>query len=897
MHRIGNPRRYAPFCVVVLVLTCASTVLVQGQVSFYTTPTIPFGGGVTADLNLDGKPDLIGFDGTVLLGKGDGTFTQKPSLHLTGFPPMGIGDVNGDGKPDVVAVNGNNLSVYLGNGDGTFQPVVNTDVGTSFSYLAVADVNGDGKADVVALDSSSLFVFLSKGDGTFSMGAHYSLTVSVSQVVFADFNGDSNLDVAIASLSTGANGVTVFLGNNDGTFKPPVTSTGVANPASMAAGDINGDGKLDLVLENSVCKASCSVTVYTLLGNGDGTFGAPGNPLALPNPALLTLVDLNGDGKADLVAGITLFAQAFLSNGDGSFRPGRSYYLDPFVGGSSNSNIVSADFNNDGKPDVVIADKMMLGNGDGTFQATPAAVPGGVAAATGDFNRDGNPDLAVLSGTSVQIFLGDGTGVFSLVHTYSFTQQLTQGPASITSVDLNGDGNLDLIIPTIDTTAQTWSLTVFLGNGDGSFGSEIITLGGSGIAPLITVADFNSDKKPDVAAIMDGGTSGSADSLYVLLGNGDGTFAAAVSYYAGSITNSVAAADFNNDSKIDVAVSDFPVGDNGPPSLALLLGNGDGTFQPVKFLPNINVVSATADLNGDGNADLVSTGIIYLGNGNGTFQTVPQPQLGDMIVAVSDINGDGKLDLVLVGFSLSVALGYGDGTFGNPIVIDTVNCNLCIGGTINFAAVADFNRDLRPDIAMGINESFNDYEIVTWLNTTQGQAGMDFQISASAFSPGSVTAGSSATSTVTITPMNGFNRMVNLSCSISPSVTPPPTCTIPSSVQVTGSNAAQVQLKVATIAPMTTGTVSWPSFPPGSAPYAWTALLLASAILVGRRRLPALARPLVVLALCSFMGCGGGGGGSSSHTTPGTPSGTYTVTVTAKAGSISSYTNLTIVVQ
>ena len=885
----SDARKHVSFCVFMLLLTCASAVRVQAQVSFYQTPTIPFGGGVTADINGDGKPDLLGFDGTVLLGKGDGTFTQKPSLHLTGFPPIGIGDVNDDGKPDVVAVNGNNLGVYLGNGDGTFQPVINTDVGSSFSYLGVSDVNGDGKADVVAVNNSGVFVFLGQGNGTFNIGAHYSMSMNTYQVVFGDFNGDGKLDVAIATLGF----VSVLLGNGDGTFKPPVTSTGVAVPIDMAAGDINGDGKLDLVLEN-LCSGSCSPTVYSLLGNGDGTFGAPGNPLVSLDYGLLSLIDLNGDGKADLVEA-SFSAQVFLSNGDGSFRPGRSYYLDAFL--FTPTNIVSADFTNDGKSDVVIRGKMMLGNGDGTFQAQPAAAPGGVAAATGDFNRDGNPDLAVLSGSAVQIFLGDGTGVFSLAHTYSFTQQLTQGPASITSVDLNGDGNLDLIIPTIDTAAQTWSLTVFLGNGDGSFGSEIITMGGSGIAPLITVADFNSDKKPDVAAIMDGGTSGSADSLYVLLGNGDGTFAAAVSYYAGSITNSVVAADFNNDSKIDVAVSDFQVGDTGPPSLALLLGNGDGTFQPVKFLPNINVVSATADLNGDGNADLVSTGIIYMGNGNGTFQTVPQPQLGDTIVAVSDINGDGKLDLVLVGYSLSVALGYGDGTFGNPIVIDTVNCRDCDGGNIDFSAVADFSRGHLPDIAMGGNETFDDFEIVTWRNTTQGQAGLDFQISASAFSPGSVTAGASATSTVTTTPLNGFNRMVSLSCSISPTVTPAPTCTLPSSVQMTGGKVAQVQLTVATIGPMTTEAVSRPDFPPGSAPYVWTAVLLASAILFVGRRLPAMARPLMVLAFLSLVGCGGGGGGSSSHTAPGTPSGTYTVTVTAKASTVSSNTNLTIVVQ
>jgi VCBS repeat protein len=886
MHRVCNPRRHIPCCVLVLLLTYAPAVQAQGQVSFYRTPTIPFGSGITADINLDGKPDLIGFDGTILLGKGDGTFTTGTKLSLTG-PPLAVGDFNGDGKPDLVWMNGSSLSVLLGNGDGTFQPAINTDVGNGFSYFGVADLNSDGKADVVGVNSTAVFVFLGKGDGTFTIGAQYSAPMGTVQAVFADFNGDGNLDVAMASAGL----VTVLLGKGDGTFKPPITSTGVASPFLIATGDINGDGKLDLVeSDNSACQGGLQACqIYTLLGNGDGTFSAPENPVATPPVAFnveLALADLNGDGKADLVVAAQPFAQIYLSNGTG-FTPGRAYYLlDEFTGAQISMIPVIADFNHDGKPDVVINQYLMQGNGDGTFQATIATLQGGSAAATGDFNQDGNPDIAVLTSSGVNVFLGDGTGAFSLHASYTLPVA-PGGIPSITTVDINGDGKLDLVIPTVDPTSSTWSLTTLLGNGDGTFQTPIVSSGGSGTNPIIAIAGFNSDDKPDVAVVLGlGNNNGPGDSVYVCLGNGDGSFAPPVSYFAGVNTSSVVAADFNNDGKVDLAVS------NG--GLALLLGNGDGTFQPVNFVITSGLLRflTEADFNGDGNADLTDGNNVYLGNGNGTFKIVPQLQLGGVVYLAADMNGDGKPDLLVDCFGLCLALGYGDGTFGEPIPVDMVSCKACEAGHVNFATVADFNHDHRLDIAMGINGA----GIVTFLNTTATGAGPGFQVGASPFSPSTVMAGASATSTVTITPMNGFNSMVNLSCSISPTVSPAPTCTLPSSVQVTGDKAAQVQLTVATIGPMTTGTVSRPSFPLGGAPYAWTAVLLASAILFVRRRLPALATPLVFLAFFSFVGCGGGGG-SSSHTTPATPSGTYTVTVTAKAGSVSSNTNSTVVVQ
>ena len=187
------------------------------------------------------------------------------------------------------------------------------------------------------------------------------------------------------------------------------------------------------------------------------------------------------------------------------------------------------------------------------------------------------------------------------------------------------------------------------------------------------------------------------------------------------------------------------------------------------------------------------------------------------------------------------------------------------------------------------------------LNTTPPGTKADFQLSASALSPRTITAGGSATSTATVMPLNGFLGTVNLACTISPAVSPAPTCTVkPTSVQLTGNNAPTAQVTVATTAPVTTGTISYANSQPNATVFIWMMLLLTVGfLLVRRRRKVAVAIPAMVLALASGVGCGGGGGGgsSSSHTTPGTPAGTYTATVTATSGSLSHKMTLTVIVQ
>ena len=272
-----------------------------------------------------------------------------------------------------------------------------------------------------------------------------------------------------------------------------------------------------------------------------------------------------------------------------------------------------------------------------------------------------------------------------------------------------------------------------------------------------------------------------------------------------------------------------------------MLGNGVGTFQQsfaANVLPGPFV---TGDFDGDGNLDLANGRIVMLGDGKGGFTQANMPTIGCRgpisAVAIGDFNGDGRLDLV-------AASG------GNTVCVEL---------------------QTAPDFTIG---------------PASGQS-----------TSATVSAGQSAMFNLAVTPSGSFSGTVDLSCAITPSVTPAPTCSVPSSVNVKAGTATPVQATVSTTAAMTAGTVSSDEFLPEAIPFAWSAMLLPGLVLLrNRRRLQVLATSSAVLSTILIVGCGGGGSGSS-HNTPGTPSGTYTATVTATSGSLQHSKTLTVVVQ
>ncbi len=319
------------------------------------------GSAVVGDFNGDGKADLAvanadGGNVSVLLGNGDGTFqaavnygaeVEPPCLCVVGGFNVAVGDFNGDGKADLVVANSlrNNVGVLLGNGDGTFQAAVNYGAGITPESVAVGDFNGDGRADLVVANSmgGNVSVLLGNGDGTFQAAVNYGGGTQPSSVAVGDFNGDGKPDLVVGNHSN----VSVLLGNGDGTFQPAVNYGAGTTPASVAVGDFNGDGKADLVVAN-IDGSNVSV----LLGNGDGTFRAPTNYGVGAYPFSVAIGDFSGDGKPDLVVAShgTYTASVLLGNGDGTFQAAVNYGV-----GSIPESVTVGDFNGDGRADIVVA--------------------------------------------------------------------------------------------------------------------------------------------------------------------------------------------------------------------------------------------------------------------------------------------------------------------------------------------------------------------------------------------------------------------------------------------------------------------------------------------------------------------------------------------------------------
>src|SRR5271157_1999499 len=345
-------------------------------------------------------------------------------------------------------------------------------------------------------------------------------------------------------------------------------------------------------------------------------------------------------------------------------------------------------------------------------------VPEGIA--SGDFNGDGIADLAVTNSgdNTVSVLLGNGDGTFNAQQTYPVGGE----PAGIAVGDFNGDGIADLAVP----NASDNNVSVLLGNADGTFPQQNPTYG-AGVMPFdIAVADFNGDGIADLAVTNSGeGTV----SVLLGLGNGDGTFPQEnPTYKVGMDPIGIAVADFNGDGCPDLAVTNL--GDN---TVSVLLGNVvnqecDGTFQPQQTYP-AGVAPygiAIADFNGDGIADLAVTNTtaatvsVLLGEGDGTFPQQNPPTYGvgeePAGIAVADFNGDGFADLAVTSRkdgTISVLLGNGDGTFQAQQTYPVA------GGPIGIG-LADFNGDGVPDIA-AVNDSSNTVSILLGGTVTSGQ--------------------------------------------------------------------------------------------------------------------------------------------------------------------------------
>ncbi len=354
-------------------------------------------------------------------------FTPATTYPVGTFPSfIVVGDFNGDGKLDLAVANSNsnNISILVNNGDGTFKPAVNSPAGTSPQAMAAGDFDGNGTLDLVvtnAGDSSqgragAVFLLLGNGDGSFQTAVQLQADQFPLSSAAADLNGDGKVDLI---LGDGANGsVTILLGKGDGTFHPSSTVMLASTLAvsSLLTADFNADKNVDIVA------AVANGPVFVLLGNGDGSFHTPAPIVTAGTSPHLLVGDFNGDGKLDLVLRsggprppvcrpFCLFfdrVTILTGKGDGTFNSATPV-LNLF--NSSLGNLAAGDFNADGKQDLIVprgSGLLFLGRNDGTFLALPPLWTGlGVFAAAASLNSDSLPDLAVTDvvNNAVAVFL------------------------------------------------------------------------------------------------------------------------------------------------------------------------------------------------------------------------------------------------------------------------------------------------------------------------------------------------------------------------------------------------------------------------------------------------------------------------------------------------------------
>jgi hypothetical protein len=797
----------------------------DGTLGAATTYTLPNGYTLSvtaADLNGDGKLDVADSNSDVLLGNGNGTFGMAVNYNSgNGVGPKSVvtGDFNHDGKLDIaIASYGNNsLSILLGNGNGTFQPPVYYPTGSGSSYgaqsLTAADFNKDGNLDIAVgvVGGKSVSVFLGNGDGTFLQPAIFPVGNNPWSVASADVNGDGYPDLVTANFSGSnvGNYVSVLLNTPcDASYftlsAPSATPAGspinvtvtAFNPYHQTATNYTGMVHFTSTDPQAVLPADSTLT------NGVGTFAVTLKSSGNQTVTVTDTVAASTTGSATVsvspgptvgfavtvpvrrtpgvafdfkVRAVDQFQNTtpsywttspkvhFTSSDPQASLPADYIFKASDAGMHTFSN--GATLQTQGTQTITATDTVNNSiTGSGAILIAPPAgcLPSMTsynadsnpyAIAAGDFRHNGKKDLVVVnySSNDVSVFLGNGDGTFQPAVNYA----VGKSPVAIGVGDFNGDGKLDIVTVNLTDT----NLSVLLGNGDGTFQAAKNTpLAALSNPRGLAVGDFNGDGKLDVAVSFSGSHY---LTVRIMAGNGDGTFSIGPSVAAGSFPEFVIAGDFNGDGALDFAVADY-----GSNIITVAINNGSGSF-PVTHTYAVGSSSTSApssiavgDFNRDGKLDLAVANFndnkvsVLLGNGDGTFQNAVNYAVGvsPTSVIAADFYGDGYADLAVANSdpfsfnpgSVSILLGNGAGSFQAPM-------NFTVGLQPYSLVAADFNGDNIMDFAVANENSAGNGNVGVSLNqvcpvTHLGVTG-----------PASTTVGASFT--IGVTAFNDYNRV------------------------------------------------------------------------------------------------------------------------------------------
>lgn len=929
-----------------------------------------------------------------LLGNGDGTF--KPAIIAggscdicTGNISLATGDFNGDGKKDLVLSDG---EILLGNGNGTFAASAFTLpinlAPNNGGIPVVGDFNHDGKLDVAMnifnntstqTQTGEVTIFLGNGDGTFTTGASYVNISGSGHMATEDVDGDGNLDLILGSGDNGvyssgqyANGVFQFLmGRGDGTFAGAPAYQNVAYGGlnsiapTFAVGDFNGDGKPD-ILTDAMSNNNIQGMVL-LAGDGQGNF-TQGPTIKDDYPLALVAADMNGDSHLDAVSlgylSSNYYIDVALGNGDGTFLPPTTVALPP---GKFNDMVVG-DFNGDGKQDVMITMTsystsageiyLFLGNGDGTLQS-PVSIdtpPQAWGLAAGDFNSDGKLDFAVTNTSNgsanttgaVLVYLNKGDGTFA--QPVSYAASMFPGP--IVAADMNKDGKLDLIVASQDNATVTsnnpfgphGTINVLLGNGDGTFRTALSSPLNGPMYSNLAVADMNQDGIPDVVVGDDGRPFFYTQILY---GKGDGTFPTGNSLQMGLAAQSVTAVDVNGDGRpdlllttgtsyasLDVFTNQFsgkvistlpttttaltvtpnPAVAGQTVTLTAQVTTASGSTAPtgtVSFM-NGSTQLGTGSLNSSGVATYTTSSLsassypitaVYSGDTNYSGSTSSAVTLvvnAQPVAAATTTKLGTSAATVNMGqnvtFTATVAGPTGSTSVPTGTVTFLDGTSMLGTGPLNGSGVATYSSSALSVGTHSITAQYSgdtNFAPSTSSTITETvQAAPTFTLAAKTTSL-SIAPGQSGTVALSVTPVNGFSAAVNFACSGLPAES---SCSFsPSTVTPSGTTAATTMTISTTPATMSENRMKWP--------FAGGGFTLALGLLFffRKKQLPLFLGLALLLGLGGMaIGCNGGSSSPASGNT-GTPAGNSTVTVTATSGNgasaITQTATLTLTVQ